>query len=350
MRTKNFFKGLATSVALLGLTGILNAQNPTGLDAFNFATNGNFKDTVTVNETTEFVTVSSEMPYYTHPDVQVRSLINSGVYKPSVFKWDVTKAFVSGGSWTTADYKMTDTTTATPLHLAGAGYVAGLQAYPFTLDSIIGIQWLKVGATYKIWNYENPVSNTPIAACPGTPTGLPVNVLAKPTIQWSDRVDSSAGGCGVDNNIPINILVDLTGSDLFKITYDSAVYNLAGVVQGTPGTKTISYAGVTGIFANAANVEPNFPVTNVKFAPGTYGYVKYTLGTKGPNPGSFSDRISRKSLGRTANAGDVFSYVVPAPGANLDGTLGTVSEQVYTVYSLPTPSKTPIKHVTNLGW
>jgi hypothetical protein len=349
MRTQNFFKALATFVAIFGLVSMSNAQVRTSA----WVSLGSFVDTATITvpaneELTEYTTVGSKMLYYVNPDPAIQQLRNSGVYKPSEFLWNIAESNVLGGSWTVPasnNYTINDTLGAA-LTLSGAGN--GNNAFPYTLDSMVTINWKKTGTgnAYRIWMQESPVSNTAgVASCPGLFTSLNVHVLAKPTIQWTDRVDSAMGGC---SSVGVNQLVkiDLTGSDNFKIVYDSTLYTLAGAVVSS-GQKTVNYAGATSIFVSEANSEAvgtAYTLTNWVPLITQYGYVKYTVT-------HISDRISKKSLANiVANNGEVASYAVATPAANVDGTQGTMTKQMYRVFNLPTPTSRPVKHVTNLGW
>lgn len=336
MRTKNLFKILfAASLAVFSVSTF--AQTTSGV-----YTLGTLVDSTSgANEVTEYVTVGATMPYAVNPDANILNLRNTGVFKPSEFYWNVDDAGSLGTSWTETNYTIRDTNAAA-LTLSGAGN--GNNAFPYTLDSIVSVHWLTTGA-YKLWTNESPVSNTAgISACAGTPSSLTVHVLAKPTITWTDGADSASGGCGVAGVQTILVQADLTGSDRYSITYDSTYYLLNGTVSSS-GTKTVAYDGGTSIFVSEANSDAAHTITSWAPAGGTYGYVKYTI-TK------LSDRISRKSLanGVGGNNGNVFGSTPAAPGVNTDGTLATIDNSVYTVYSLPAPSARPVRHVTNLGW
>lgn len=331
MKTRNLLRSLLAVFAIVCLFVNSNAQQVTSA-----YTSSQFADTTTVNETYDYVTVGSTMPYYITPDPDILLLRKAMVYKPSEFYWDINKA----GVWTSAgNYAIADSTGGALDLASGAGYNA---AAPYTLDSAISVNWMRTGA-YTIWMREHPATNNSgLVACDGPLSRLQVDVLSKPTVEWNDRADSVNGGCSV-NGTTINVTVDLTGSDEFSITYDSVTRNLDGTpVIGKSGTRTVVYHGAQAIWASRANSETNVKITNWVPAPAFYGSVSYTIT-------SISDRIARKSYSRNHTGyGAIAGYTL---ANNATGTGVTMSKQTYKLYALPTPSTRAIRHVTNnVGW
>ena len=382
MRTKNLFKVLATVVAMLCLSAILNAQayltNVGGYSPMTHApavvTDGSFIDSVgtPVNNVTEYATVGSKMPYAVRQDPNIGLLIASNIYNPSVFfvaiglnaTSPVTTA-AADAAWNQAAYTITDTLTGgnalSKITIGGTPALNSLadvnyDKAPFTLDSVYAVNWLSTG-TRHIWMYEAPISRTPgITACAGDSSSLTVVVSPKPRVDWHN--DLAVGGaaawvtqnCGNSNNV---LYVDYSGFNDIKVRYDSTYTDLSGTTT-LAGNKVVSYAG--GAFG-AANTSPgagsvlttwmyNQNAAGGSIAP-RYGYVTYTITY-------VNDLISRKSLGR-----NVAVYGSVATGAGVDVDLATggdllananIPSHTYRVYALPTPTARPIKHITNTGW
>ena len=213
------------------------------------------------------------------------------------------------------------------------------------MDTVYAVNWKTVG-TSKIWTYEWPVSNTPgLTSCIGDSSSLTVNVVDKAFVDWTNDLTHSGASawvlsaCGGANTI---LDVNYQGYGNVQVKYDSTFYTLAGAVVSA-GNNTTTFTNAS--FA-ASSLVSGAQLTHWNPA-GTYGYVVYTIDY-------VNDLISRKSLTRAA--GGLFLSVASAAGADpslaADNTAiaANMPSHTFKVYSLPTPSARPIKHVTNLGW
>jgi hypothetical protein len=314
MRTKNLFRTLAIVIMAI-ITISLNAQLTT-----NRLTT---VDESVANEATDYVTVGARVPYQISGDVNIWGM--QTVFTSSVYHWSITGGIALFRINGTTALTGTEVTTKGTEDLTGGG---------FYNDTIISADFPSTG-NYTLSVFERSVSNnaTMTGCADLTPEDLNITVVANPTFVFDDA-DRITGGCGADVLANNNIPVTLSGCNTLQITYGIQRTSPTGVVSNPVAAGTLLQDGDNATFTTGwgalsvsngnTNIAIPFNITD-----GDYG--TYVVTIQG-----VTDRISRKSLNTLA------SYETIG--------LPVVAQRTFTIYALPTPSTSPIRHISNLAW
>ena len=283
-------------------------------------TNANYD--ATAPDTSDYVTVGSQMPYYVAPDAGVQALITLGTMTFSQFKWSVPAGIVLDNYAGTL-----------PLTVGGAAgyYVQNEMSVVWSSPSVaVGTMY-----TMSVLEHSIPASGVFAAGCDGTLSTREIYVIARPTLTFPvtvpvDQASMPCGtvpGAGVTYYLPVN----MTGIGPWAISYTVAFNGGAAAPQGpvTLGVPPPTLADAT-VFALAAGITNlngvnGLPVT-INGGTATNGYGKYVVTIT-----NVTDQISQKSLN-------------PALIASQAGDIPAAS---FTVYVNPTPATNPIQHIKN---
>jgi hypothetical protein len=283
-------------------TTLLLSVFSTGIFAQGALTNSTAPSAIktTAGEATDYVTIGSQLGY----QVAKTDFGALAATFPTVFGWRVANS--DGTPTAAANYTLynsvgTGSLTADADATNNSGY--------FT-ENQISVYWPTVG-TYKLYTTEK-VRVTPF--CAGTEENLDVNVLARPKVSgWN--VTTSPSGCGLTGDILIPFKCD--GSRTITVTYTVTYTPLTGTASTSNGTTTVAL-GATVYGASNQDGTITIPVTGGNF--GTYSV----------QIDEVTDNVTTKSFA---------SYTT----ASADRPTAP-----YVFYSLPTPTTSPIQHVTNL--
>lgn len=292
MKKMTLLRSMAT-VALFTVVGMGAFAQVTGT--------GTMVPTGASPQDVDYVTVNSTMPY------QVTAFdwgTLSGVLG-SAFKWSVS-----------ADGTIAKTDGSALTQVGSTGYYN---------ENSIGIKWTAIGTkTLTLTEIGRNIGFNTVTSCPGTDVTLPVNVLARPKVDWGTFTDPS--GCSISGGAA-SVPVVCSGSQTITVNYHVTFTPL--VVDGThPVVNNDVQATISAGGYDKTAVAGNLNVPAV--TPG-----KYEVSITG-----VFDTVSEKSFSVSAagSTDRIGTVAVDYPAA--------ASTKVFYLY--PTPTTAPIQHIQNL--
>jgi len=275
-------------------------------------------DTTAADETKDYVTVGSTMPYSVNPDGALDALRTAAITK-SEFEW-----LIDGAAAALED------TLGAALPETG-GWYENPNGNASNIDFTGAYEWSTVG-DYLISVRERSVGLIAGGAvCTDmSAVNLPVGVLDRPSVEWDEATGPNAGFtkgiCWDGTTHPIQAIdVLLDGTGVWKGSYTVQFASVDDI--NTPDfTHTVTDSVIVNTAFAFATPHSTANAGTISYNPGLNMYGKYVFEMT-----NITDHISRKS------------------GVNAIGTdLCGVGEE-YTMYLMPTPVTQPVRHIKNVG-